>query len=103
MDIFLNQLIQFYLNNATNLRISSLNFTHYDMLPHNIEITDNCDVTSPCVYISPHRITQHNIQTQKKCGRARQTLVVLLMDAPWRSRNSIMLIWPKWQAVCNGV
>jgi len=35
MDIFLNHLIQFYSNNATNLRH---NFTQYTVLPRNIKI-----------------------------------------------------------------
>ena len=48
-DIFLNQLIQFYSNNARNLQHST-NFTQYAVLPHNIETTDYCDVTSPYVY-----------------------------------------------------
>jgi len=36
MDIFLNQLIPFYSNNATDL--SPLNFTQYAVLPHSMEI-----------------------------------------------------------------
>jgi len=36
MDIFLNQIIQFYSNNAKNLH--PFNFTHYTVLHHNIEI-----------------------------------------------------------------
>jgi len=36
-DIFLNQLIQFYSNNAINLQ-SSLNFTQHAVLPHNTEM-----------------------------------------------------------------
>jgi len=36
MNIFLNQLIQFYSNNA--IKSSPLNYTQYDMFPHKIEI-----------------------------------------------------------------
>jgi len=35
-DIFLNKMIPFYWNNATNLH--SRNFTQYAVLSHNIEI-----------------------------------------------------------------
>jgi len=45
MDMFLNQIIQFYSSNEANLYV-----TQYDVLPHNIEIADNCDVTSPYVF-----------------------------------------------------
>jgi len=39
-DIFLNQLIQFYSNNATRLTV-----THYAVLPHNIEIVIRPQIT----------------------------------------------------------
>jgi len=44
---FLNQMIQFYSNNMTNL--CHLTSPQYAVLPRNIEITDYCDVTSPYV------------------------------------------------------
>jgi len=51
MDIFLNQLIQFYSNIATNLHHLT---THSTMvLPHKMAIAFRpqiCDVTSPYVY-----------------------------------------------------
>jgi len=54
MDIFLNRLIRFYLNNTLNLR--PVNFTHYAVLyPQNGDriLSDHrlCDVTSPCVLV----------------------------------------------------
>ena len=51
MVIFLNHLIQFYLNNTLNLH--PLNSTHYAVsYPQNIDriVTTDCDVISPYVY-----------------------------------------------------
>ena len=50
MDIFLNQLIQFYSNNATNLRHLTTHST--TVLPHKMAIVlrpQICDVISPYV------------------------------------------------------
>jgi len=52
MDIFLNQLIQFYSNNATNVR--HLTMHSMTVLPHKMAIVlrpQICDITSPYVYI----------------------------------------------------
>jgi len=49
MDISLNQLIQFYLNNTLNLRPLTPQIKNYSYREHRL-----CDVTSPCVYDSVH-------------------------------------------------
>jgi len=51
MDIFLNQLSQFYSNNTTTN--SPLNYTQCDVFPHKMQIVlspQSCDVTSPYVF-----------------------------------------------------
>jgi len=62
MDIFLNQLIQFYSNNAANLH----QFTQYAALTHTIEIPDYCDVTSS-PYVHPRARYQWTAMISESC------------------------------------
>jgi len=64
MDIFLNQLIRFYLNNMTNL---PLDFKQYAALPHNIETTDYCDVTALSVHPWHHPCFSKSSEQTASC------------------------------------
>ena len=67
-DIFLSQLIQFYSNNATNLRP----LTQYAVLPHNIEI-----VFWPQTSLHP-MYTQRKVQEVNSVNRMCRRLVLQL-------------------------
>ena len=47
MDIFLNQPIQFYVNNIS----SRLTFTHYATFPHNMPIVSRPQITEKLVLL----------------------------------------------------
>jgi len=75
-DIFLNQLIQFYSNNATNLYHLTTHST--TVLPHKMAIVlrpQIYDVTSP--YVPVYRLLQLLILIALCCQRCRENCPVL--------------------------